>query len=60
MAQASSQPRPVATAIWVTAPGMAIAFTSSRITPISDSSIARSMSATKPGVKGPARMPATR
>ena len=74
MNQARPQPSTVAVAICTMAPGMAIAFTSSRsstekcrptpnisrITPISDSSMASDGSATKPGVKGPTRMPASR
>ena len=74
MPQASAQPRPVATAICAMAPGIAIALTSSRsssekcrptpnissITPSSDSWLASSWSATKPGVNGPTKTPASR
>ncbi len=73
---ASARPAPiaVATAICTTAPGTAILRTASRsptekcrptpnissITPISASWLASDMSATKPGVCGPIRTPATR
>ena len=74
MPQASAQPRPVATAICAMAPGIAIALTSSRsssekcrptpnisnITPSSDNWLASSWSATKPGVNGPTKTPASR
>ncbi len=74
MVQESPIPSSVATAICATAPGMAIDFTAirsfsekcsptpniSRMTPSSASSGARFVSATKPGVKGPATTPATR
>ena len=70
----SAIPSSVATAIWAIAPGMAIDFTAiksfnekcsptpniSRITPSSASSGASLVSATKPGVNGPARTPANR
>jgi len=68
------QPSTVAALIWAMAPGMAIVLTDIRsfsekcrptpninsITPISASWLASSWSATKPGVKGPTQMPATR
>ncbi len=71
---ASSRPSPVANAICAIAPGIAIAFTSSRspsekcrptpniskITPSSDSSGAIAWSATMPGVNGPITTPASR
>ncbi|MNT29892.1 hypothetical protein D3C72_1656580 [compost metagenome] len=67
-------PNRVATAICATAPGIAICLTArrslsekwrptpniNRITPISASSGASEVSATKPGVKGPASTPAAR
>ena len=70
----SPMPSRVATAICATAPGMAIDFTArrsfkekcrptpniNRITPISASSGASEVSATKPGVNGPASTPAAR
>ncbi len=70
----SAIPSSVATAIWAIAPGMAIDFTAirslsekcsptpniSRMTPSSASSGASLVSATKPGVKGPASTPAKR
>ena len=70
----SAIPSSVATAIWAIAPGMAMAFTAiksfsekckptpniSRITPSSASSGASLVSATKPGVKGPASTPANK
>ena len=70
----SSQPSPVAEAIWNSAPGTATLRTFirsrgekcsptpniSRITPISASCGASSVSATQPGVNGPTATPATR
>ena len=70
----SAMPSSVATPIWAIAPGMAIDFTAirsfrekcsptpniSRITPSSASSGASLVSATKPGVKGPASTPANK
>jgi hypothetical protein len=71
---ASATPIAVAIAICTTAPGIAIARTESRsssekcrptpnisrMTPISESSLAMLWSATKPGVNGPITMPASR
>ena len=71
---ASPTPSSVAQTIWAMAPGMAMARTESRsssekcrptpniskITPSSASWLARFWSATKPGVKGPMAMPASR
>ena len=70
----TAAPRAVAAAIWKTAPGTAIPRTAMRsrgekwrptpnirrMTPISASCEASPASATKPGVKGPTRTPATR
>ncbi|KUS75983.1 hypothetical protein AWE78_19730 [Escherichia coli] len=70
----SAIPSSVATAIWAIAPGMAMAFTAiksfsekckptpniNRMTPSSASSGASLVSATKPGVNGPASTPANR